>query len=303
VINITEPPPSPSLGYRIELDDGSLRYALVPVGSRWTQLVLYWLLGLTPLLTAIGATLTYLNSFYQIKFNRHGVSKKTTILSAVFGAKHDRPQRLEDGHTETGFKGRVMSRAQELFPKLSSARTATLPGSTGCRPDHQTSLATVTPTTLAANVELPLVVVDPTPSSRRTVLIATMEYDIEDWNIKIKIGGLGVMTQLMGKYLGHHNLIWVVPCVGGVDYPSPESDELPDPMDIRILGSIYRVRVQTHVLRNITYVLLDAPVFRKQTKAEPYPPRMDDIESAIYYSAWNYVSLKPLEDIGRTCIT
>jgi alpha-1,3-glucan synthase len=31
--------------------------------------------------------------------------------------------------------------------------------------------------------------------SRRTVLIATMEYDIEDWNIKIKIGGLGVMAQ------------------------------------------------------------------------------------------------------------
>lgn len=31
--------------------------------------------------------------------------------------------------------------------------------------------------------------------NRRTVLIATMEYDIEDWNIKIKIGGLGVMAQ------------------------------------------------------------------------------------------------------------
>lgn len=38
---------------------------------------------------------------------------------------------------------------------------------------------------------------------RRTVLIATMEYDIEDWNIKIKIGGLGVMAQLMGKNLEH----------------------------------------------------------------------------------------------------
>lgn len=31
--------------------------------------------------------------------------------------------------------------------------------------------------------------------NRRTILIATMEYDIEDWNIKIKIGGLGVMAQ------------------------------------------------------------------------------------------------------------
>jgi len=38
---------------------------------------------------------------------------------------------------------------------------------------------------------------------------------------------------------------------------------------------------------NITYVLLDAPVFRQQTKAEPYLPRIDNLESTIYYSAWN----------------
>lgn len=54
---------------------------------------------------------------------------------------------------------------------------------------------------------------------RRTVLIATMEYNIDDWEIKIKIGGLGVMAQLMGKALEHQDLIWVVPCVGGIEYP------------------------------------------------------------------------------------
>ena len=36
--------------------------------------------------------------------------------------------------------------------------------------------------------------------ARRAVLIATMEYDIEDWGIKIKIGGLGVMAQLMVSF-------------------------------------------------------------------------------------------------------
>lgn len=36
--------------------------------------------------------------------------------------------------------------------------------------------------------------------NRRTVLIATMEYDIEDWNIKIKIGGLGVMAQYKSSF-------------------------------------------------------------------------------------------------------
>lgn len=124
----------------------------------------------------------------------------------------------------------------------------------------------------------------PPQHMRRTVLIATMEYDIEDWAIKIKIGGLGVMAQLMGKNLEHQDLIWVVPCVGGVDYPV---DAPTEPMDIIILGKPYRVEIQLHVLRNITYVLLDAPIFRAQTKSDPYPARMDDIDSAIYYSAWN----------------
>lgn len=118
---------------------------------------------------------------------------------------------------------------------------------------------------------------------RRKVLIATMEYNIDDWGIKIKIGGLGVMAQLMGTALKHQDLIWVVPCVGGITYPV---DYRAEPMYVRIMGQHYEIQVQYHQLENITFVLLDAPVFRKQTKAEPYPPRMDDMESAIYYSAW-----------------
>lgn len=119
---------------------------------------------------------------------------------------------------------------------------------------------------------------------RRMVLIATMEYNIEDWAIKIKIGGLGVMAQLMGQCLGHQDLIWVVPCVGGVDYPI---DQPAEPMFVTVLGNSYEVQVQYHVVKNITYVLLDAPVFRQQSKSDPYPERMDDLDSAIYYSAWN----------------
>ncbi|EEH18163.2 hypothetical protein PABG_00726 [Paracoccidioides brasiliensis Pb03] len=119
---------------------------------------------------------------------------------------------------------------------------------------------------------------------RRTTLIATLEYHIQDWGIKIKIGGLGVMAQLMGEHLGHQDLIWVVPCVGGVEYPI---DQVAEPMTVTVLGKAYEVQVQYHVVRNITYVLLDAPVFRQQSKAEPYPGRMDDLDSAIYYSAWN----------------
>lgn len=119
---------------------------------------------------------------------------------------------------------------------------------------------------------------------RKTILIATMEYDIDDWDIKIKIGGLGVMAQLMSRNLEHQDLVWVVPCVDGIQYPQ---DQQAKPIVVTILGEEHTIQVQYHQLRNITYVLLDAPTFRKQTKAEPYPARMDDIESAIYYSAWN----------------
>lgn len=116
------------------------------------------------------------------------------------------------------------------------------------------------------------------PEHTRTVLIATMEYEIEDWAIKIKIGGLGVMASLMGKALGHQNLIWVVPCVGGVDYPV---DTPATPMTIAVNGAQYQIQVQYHCLRNITFVLLDAPIFRLQSKAIPYPARMDDLDSAV----------------------
>ncbi|GFZ48862.1 hypothetical protein JCM24511_06611 [Saitozyma sp. JCM 24511] len=120
---------------------------------------------------------------------------------------------------------------------------------------------------------------------RQKVLIATMEYNIEDWAIKVKIGGLGVMAQLMGQALHHLDIVWVVPCVGGgIEYPI---DQLAPPMEITIFGELYTVNTQYHVLRNITYVLLDAPIFRQQTPANPYPERMDDLPSAIYYSAWN----------------
>ncbi|KAK7744210.1 hypothetical protein SLS53_003731 [Cytospora paraplurivora] len=119
---------------------------------------------------------------------------------------------------------------------------------------------------------------------KRTVLIATMEYNIDDWNISIKIGGLGVMAKLMSTALADTNLIWVVPCVGGIEYPI---DEPAESMFVQIMGESYEVHVQYHRYKNITYVVLDAPIFRQQTKAEPYIARMDDVESGILYAAWN----------------
>ncbi|KAF7323001.1 Modular protein with glycoside hydrolase family 13 and glycosyltransferase family 5 domains [Mycena chlorophos] len=121
-------------------------------------------------------------------------------------------------------------------------------------------------------------------NKRRKVLIATLEYEIIDWKLKVKIGGLGVMSSLMGKAMTDVDLVWVVPKVKDVEYPAGEPAE---PIEVIIFGEPYLIEVETHVLDNITYVILDSPVFRAQTKADPYPARMDDLSSAIFYSTWN----------------
>jgi alpha-1,3-glucan synthase len=121
-------------------------------------------------------------------------------------------------------------------------------------------------------------------NKRRKVLIATLEYEIIDWKLKVKIGGLGVMSSLMGKAMTDVDLIWVIPKVKDLEYPHGEPAE---PIEVIIFGEPYLIEVETHVLDNITYVILDSPVFRAQTKADPYPARMDDLSSAIFYSTWN----------------
>lgn len=260
-INITETPPSPYLAWQIALNDANMRFELIPVGSRWVQLALYSLLWLVPILTGALGVFLFMKSFYSVKFNEIGIMEKRTYVPIVFRRKVNRES------LQSSWNGQFQDPSH-------SEMTLAIPG---------TPLTPMTP-----GQGTPLIdggmVRDVQPAKRRTVLIATMEYDIEDWAIKIKIGGLGVMAQLMGKNLEHQDLIWVVPCVGGIDYPVDTPGES---ILITVLGNLYEVKTQYHTLRNITYVLLDAPVFRQQTKSEPYPPRMDDLDSAVYYSAWN----------------
>ncbi|KAJ5836538.1 Glycoside hydrolase superfamily, partial [Penicillium robsamsonii] len=238
VINITSPPPFPHLGWKISLNDGNLRYEMIPVGSGWAQLVLFILLWVVPLLMGCAGVFIFIQNFYRVKLNKDGNVIKAEKLPVLLWGR---------------VKGMF---AKEDVEEIQMSQNGV-------------------PTSMA---------LAGASDQRRTVLIATMEYDIQDWQVKVKIGGLGVMAQLMSQNLKHQNLIWVVPCVGDIDYPE---DTPAEPFVVTILDNPYSVKVQYHVVDNITYVLLDAPVFRHQTKAEPYPPRMDDLDSAIYYSAWN----------------
>ncbi|KAH8900941.1 alpha-1,3-glucan synthase [Thozetella sp. PMI_491] len=245
-INVTTGPAWPYLAYKIVVQDSTLGIQLAPQGDQRIQLTFFILMWVLPICTGLLAVFVFIGSFYKVKVVEKGIKGPSLSLSSAL--RHP------------------FSKAKSKFSAMRSS-------------SHRSSL------TISENGE-PGVGLDDLPPKRRTVLIATVEYNIDDWNIKVKIGGLGVMAQLMGKALGHQDLIWVVPCVGDIEYPDlPE--ERAEPMTVQILDAPYQVMVSYHQVENITYVLLDAPIFRQQTKAEPYPPRMDNIDSAIYYSAWN----------------
>lgn len=247
LLNITKSPPSPYLAWKLYVNDATQRFDFVPVGKQSWQILMFILFWTIPPITGAACVYIFMKSFYKVKFNQNGTSEKAGLTPMVLLKKLKLSRSNE--------KGEHLNPLMRLANKSGFMQSTTALGGGA-----------------AAGAK------------RRMVLIATMEYDIEDWAIKIKIGGLGVMAQLMGKTLGHQDLIWVVPCVGGIDYPV---DQEAEPMTVIILGSEYQVKVQYHVLKNITYVLLDAPVFRQQSKSEPYPARMDDLDSAVYYSAWN----------------
>ncbi|KAH7024662.1 putative alpha-1,3-glucan synthase [Microdochium trichocladiopsis] len=273
VINITSGPAFPGLAYKLRINDGNYKYELVPQGSAWQQLALYAGLWVGPILGGIMSVLLFKGPFYKVKFVKMGLSGNSTAV------------------------GRWCKRVlRVLFPEIMEkrmAKTLTVTRSPQMSLMYQVNSSIVS--TLAHSSSGQTMVNVP---RRRTVLIATMEYNIDDWDIKIKIGGLGVMAGLMGKSLEHQDLVWVVPCVSGIEYPI---DTVAEPMTVTILNDQYEVKVQYHKLGNITFVLLDAPVFRKQTKAEPYPPRMDDLESAVYYSAWNQCIAEAVRRFDPDC--
>lgn len=182
VINITDPPPSPFLGWRIALNDANYRFQLIPVGSRWNQLILYVLLWVIPILGGAAAVWAFMKSFYGVKLNEVGITSKREM---GFGILHRHFRRRK----EQG----LQEHAEETNASAPQASELGVP--------HE-----------FRNARQFSVIGTPQIAAKRlTVLIATMEYDIEDWGIKVKIGGLGVMSSLMGKNLKHQDLIWVVP--------------------------------------------------------------------------------------------
>ncbi|PBK78186.1 modular protein with glycoside hydrolase family 13 and glycosyltransferase family 5 domains [Armillaria solidipes] len=239
-------PPSPHLAWSLLVDDSTMTWWLKPRGQASVGAIMYALLLAIPLVTGTLAVLVFMWSFYGIKHNQYGVKAKTSnSYFPILGVLGNKSQSdLKDGG--------MSEKGGGIFGHHKHN------GEIIGWPEDK--------------------------NKRRKVLISTLEYEIIDWKIKVKIGGLGVMSSLMGKAMTDVDLIWVVPKVKDVEYPAGDPAE---PIEVIIFGEPYLIEVETHVLDNITYVILDSPVFRAQTKADPYPARMDDLSSAIFYSTWN----------------
>ena len=237
-------PPHPHLAWTLIVDDTDLTWTLQPRGQAAVGAIMYALLLSIPVITGCLAVVIFMWSFYGIKHNKWGMTPSK-------------------GHAH-------------YFPIL---------GSLGNKSKSDLKEPSVISEKFFGHHKPTEIIGWPEDKNkRRKVLISTLEYEIIDWKLKVKIGGLGVMSSLMGKAMTDVDLIWVVPKVKDLEYPPGEPAE---PIEVIIFGEPYLIEVETHVLDNITYVILDSPVFRAQTKADPYPARMDDLSSAIFYSTWN----------------
>ncbi|KAG2151025.1 glycoside hydrolase family 13/glycosyltransferase family 5 protein [Suillus bovinus] len=230
-------PPYPALAWALIVDDATLAWTLEPRGQASVSAIMYTFLCSLPPITGVLAVVIFIYSFYGIRHNLYGVK------------------------TNWG--------ASKCFSNI---------GSLGSKPtaDFKECVTPIMEKIFGHKPNAEIIGWPEDKNKRRKVLIATLEYEIIDWKIKVKIGGLGVMSSLMGKAMTDVDLIW--------EYPAGEPAE---PIEVTILNEPYLVDVETHVLDNITYVILDSPVFRAQTKSDPYPARMDDLSSAIFYSTWN----------------
>ncbi|OCH94959.1 glycoside hydrolase family 13 and glycosyltransferase family 5 domain-containing protein [Obba rivulosa] len=238
-------PPKPHLAWSLIVDDSDMSWTLEPRGESAVGAITYALLLSIPLITGTLAVVIFMWSFYGIKYNQWGM-KPTKDHSNYFPIL---------GH----FGNKSSTNLKESTPMSEKVF--------GHHHKHTDVIGW-----------------PEDKNKRRTVLIATLEYEIIDWKLKVKIGGLGVMSSLMGKAMTDVDLLWVCPKVKDLEYPAGEPAE---PIEVIIFGEPYLIEVETHTLDNITYILLDSPVFRAQTKADPYPARMDDLSSAIFYSTWN----------------
>lgn len=178
ILNITQPPPRPYVAWRLQVDDSTFRYQLLPAGHMSWQLAVYILLWTVPIIGGILAAWLFIQSFYGVKFEKFGLVQRASKFSALARRVRSSWTRLEDQEKEPEPEPEpepviplfVQSRPSSTQP---TTRNSGHPSAYHSNDHSGTQTPAIQPAALAA---------------RRTVLIATMEYDIEDFGIKVKVG-------------------------------------------------------------------------------------------------------------------
>ncbi|KAI8589864.1 glycoside hydrolase family 13 and glycosyltransferase family 5 protein [Geranomyces variabilis] len=260
-------PPAPYLTWKVRISDSSRRYWVTPVGSYSTGAVLLGVLALGPVILAYIGVTAFRFQRYKVRFNQVGRERDSFFQKAVKKAGSREDMLVVDSSI--------------LVPSLNVVRNAS--STTLSSLDTGPRTRGLGADAASAPAEDAVVLSQPN-AGRLKILMATMEYDIPVWKIKVRIGGLGVVANLMAQRMTDNDIVWVIPKVKDVDYPEAEHSES---IHVTILGRVFEVDVDVLQQNHVKFVLLDAGVFRGRTTKEPYPPRMDDLESAVYYSAWN----------------
>lgn len=157
VVSLDSYPTSLHIGFRITVNETAKQYSISAMGSRRYQITIYLLHGTLPILTGFASIRIYLHAFYVVRVSKFGQAQIESILPIKIRSK------VQHRH---------------WLPETAS------------RPFREKNLKFSTSTNRALTVPI-----DPQAVSRRlTILIATLEYLIDDWDIKVDVGGLGVMA-------------------------------------------------------------------------------------------------------------
>jgi alpha-1,3-glucan synthase len=65
MINFTTLPPAPYIAYRLEVNDATQGFQLIPVGSRFHQILIFALLWSIPIITGVVSIWMYMGAFYS----------------------------------------------------------------------------------------------------------------------------------------------------------------------------------------------------------------------------------------------
>lgn len=190
-INITQSSDMMHPAWEIHIDDATMKFKMQPTGSSLIQMIIFCLLILISFISAFLAILAYMKSFYKVKFNQLGstLQEKISIppaLQRIYNILQPSKRIIlsDSGENEKDIENIGGIKKGKIFHSIDS--TLSKLGLSSCSRSGS----------LMKDEES----YDQSEQQRkRTILIGTIEYDTEDWNIKVKIGGMGSMGTFNGE--------------------------------------------------------------------------------------------------------